>query len=624
MWSDKETTEDLLGYTVHASLLKSVVTNDKNLPITVGLYGDWGSGKTSILKILEEELKNDNDTVVVYFDGWSFESFDDAKMALIQGIVDALEKDKRFFAKVGDKATETYEALKKAFDKLKKSISWMRVLKFSAKTVIPVATAATTGGASLIIPMLLSAFKDHQDDLGELLTGDKAEQFLKDTLNAEDEEKKYEVVREFRKDFEDLIDKSKLGKIVVLIDDLDRCLPRHIIENLEAIKLFLNVPKTAFVIAADSYIVTNAIKSEYRDIIDAASDERPQLGNSYLEKFIQLPYKIPALSPKEVETYVTLLFCQSILDNTPFKKVREDFATFTKENKFDRYGWSNIQKLLNREIPTGLGETIGFVTRFSTIIGNSLKWNPRLIKRFLNAYEMRSSLLEQSGITDMKFKFALLKLMLIEQKHEDQFKQLNSWVMSNPSTPPELRVIEEYADGKCKDLGEHQDWNSPDLMKLVSETPKFSEVDMKELFWVSRDIIVEQMSGLSLVSTRIRSVFNHAYNASTDTVRENVCKNEIAELSSNDLEELYDLIDSKILTEPTDKEGYSLYYFCIMHEIERAYIRMLSTLGRIDTSKIPYPLGNKFKAILEKYNNDKKLMELLEKNKRLMRSINGN
>ena len=553
MWSDKETTEDLLGYTVHASLLKSVVTNDKNLPI----------------KILEEELKNDNDTVVVYFDGWSFESFDDAKMALFQGIIDALEKDERFFAKVGDKATETYKALKKAFAKLKKSISWMRVLKFSVKTVVPVATAATTGGASLIIPMLLSAFKDHQEDLGELLTGDKAEQFLK-------------------------------------------------------IKLFLNVPKTAFVIAADSYIVTNAIKSEYRDIIDAASDERPQLGNSYLEKFIQLPYKIPALSPKEVETYVTLLFCQSILDNTPFKKVREDFATFTKENKFDRYGWSNIQKLLNREIPTGLGETIGFVTRFSTIIGNSLKWNPRLIKRFLNAYEMRSSLLEQSGITDMKFKFALLKLMLIEQKHEDQFKQLNSWVMSNPSTPPELRVIEEYADGKCKDLGEHQDWNSPDLMKLVSETPKFSEVDMKELFWVSRDIIVEQMSGLSLVSTRIRSVFNHAYNASTDTVRENVCKNEIAELSSNDLEELYDLIDSKILTEPTDKEGYSLYYFCIMHEIERAYIRMLSTLGRIDTSKIPYPLGNKFKAILEKYNNDKKLMELLEKNKRLMRSINGN
>ena len=624
MWSDKETTEDLLGYTVHASLLKSVVTNDKNLPITVGLYGDWGSGKTSILKILEEELKNDNDTVVVYFDGWSFESFDDAKMALIQGIVDALEKDKRFFAKVGDKATETYEALKKAFDKLKKSISWMRVLKFSAKTVIPVATAATTGGASLIIPMLLSAFKDHQDDLGELLTGDKAEQFLKDTLNAEHEEKKYEVVREFRKDFKDLIDKSKQGKIVVLIDDLDRCLPHHIIENLEAIKLFLNVPKTAFVIAADSYIVTNAIKSEYKEIINAASEERPQLGDSYMEKFIQVPYKIPSLSPKEVETYVTLLFCQSILDDTLFKKVREDFAIFTKDNKFDCYGWANIQTLLKSEIPTGLGETIGFVTRFSSIIGNSMKWNPRLIKRFLNAFEMRSSLLEQSGITDIKSKFALLKLMLIEQKHVEQFKQLNSWVMSNLSTPPELRVIEDYADGKGEELGEHQDWNNPDLIKLVSEAPKFSEVDMRELFWVSRDIIVEQMSGLSLVSTRVRGVFNRAYNASTDNVRENVCKNEVAAMSANDLEELFDLIDSKILTEPTEKEGYNVYFFCIMHGVERAYMRMLGVLGRIDTTKIPYSLGNKFKAILVRYNRDKKLTELLEKNKRLMRSINGN
>ena len=59
MWSDKETSEDLLGYTVHSSLLKSVITNEKNLPITVGLYGDWGLGKSSILKILEKQLEEE-------------------------------------------------------------------------------------------------------------------------------------------------------------------------------------------------------------------------------------------------------------------------------------------------------------------------------------------------------------------------------------------------------------------------------------------------------------------------------------------------------------------------------------------------------------------------------------
>lgn len=154
MWSDKETSKDLLGYTVHADLLKAVVTNDKNLPITVGLYGDWGSGKSSILKILEEELRKEDSTVVVYFDGWAFESFDDAKMALIQGIVEALEKEEKFWAKVGEKKDD----LKTAFTNLKKSINWMRMLKIAASSAIPIATAVASGGTSLIIPLLLKVF----------------------------------------------------------------------------------------------------------------------------------------------------------------------------------------------------------------------------------------------------------------------------------------------------------------------------------------------------------------------------------------------------------------------------------------------------------------------------------
>ena len=620
MWSDKETTEDLLGYMVHASLLKRVVTNEKNLPITVGLYGDWGLGKTSILRILEKQLKDDNDTVVIYFDGWSFESFDDAKMALIQGIVDALEKEERFSAKVGDALDE----LNAAFVKVRKSINWMRVLRFAAKTIIPIAAAPSTGGASLIIPLLINAFKENKDNLVDILTSDKAADFLKNAIGDENEEEKYAAVREFRKDFEDLIKKSKQGRVVVLIDDLDRCLPRHIIENLEAIKLFLNVPKTAFVIAADSYIVSNAIRSEYKEILDAATKERPQLGDSYMEKFIQLPYRIPALSPKEVETYVTLLFCQSILDEGSFKKVRDDFEKFTADNKYDRYGWQNIKRVLESAIPDGLEATIGFISRFSTLIGNSLKWNPRLIKRFLNAYEMRTELLGQSGITDSKSRFALLKLMLIEQKHETQFKQLGSWVMNNIGVAPELLVIESYAEGRTKELGDYQDWNIPDLMQLMTSEPKFSEVDMKELFWVSRDNIVEQMSGLSLISIRVRKMLNKAYNAATDTIRENVCKDEITTLPDGDLDDFFNLIDAKILTDPATKEGYGVYYFCVKYGVPRAYNRLLEILGRIDVSKIPFSLGGKFKDILRQYNQDAKLLALLAKNGRLMRSIDSN
>lgn len=42
MWSDKETDRDFLGYQVHTDLLKNIAYNQKNLPTTIGLYGDWG------------------------------------------------------------------------------------------------------------------------------------------------------------------------------------------------------------------------------------------------------------------------------------------------------------------------------------------------------------------------------------------------------------------------------------------------------------------------------------------------------------------------------------------------------------------------------------------------------
>ncbi|MCD8289828.1 MAG: KAP family NTPase [Prevotella sp.] len=619
MWSDIETSKDLLGYSIHASLLKDVVTNEKNLPITVGLYGDWGCGKSSILKILKEQLEEDSDCVVVYFDGWSFESFDDAKMALIQGIIDALEKNERFWEKVKDGT----ENLKTIFKELRRSISWMRLLKWGV-TVGASAAAAVTGDVSLVIPALMELFHNNKGHLDSILTDENTEQLLKKTLLNNGEEKKYEAVREFRNKFEELIDKSRQGKIVVLIDDLDRCLPRHIIDNLEAIKLFLNVSKTAFVIAADRFIVANAIKSEYKDIIAAADkdENRPNLGDSYMEKFIQLPYNIPALSRKEVETYVTLLFCQSFLDENLFNSVQKDFSEFIKNKRFDQYGWTNIVDIVkSSKNQKELGEIVGFVTRFSKIIGQSLRWNPRLIKRFLNAYEIRTNLLEKSDIKEPKTKFALLKLMLIEQQYLDQFKQLNGWVMRTSSTPQELLEIEKFAQGDHSGDLEYKEWNHPDLLQLISDEPLFSSVDMKELFWVSRDNIIDEMSGISLIPPRIKAAFREAYNAQTDNILERIIDDKIAAMSVDDLKDFYELLNTQIITEPNDKRGYNIYYFCDRANIENAYTEMIKLFSRINVTGIPFSLGNKFSEILAKHNNDAELRSRLSSNQRLIKAI---
>lgn len=618
MWSDKETSKDLLGFNVHASLLKSVVTNEKNLPITIGLYGDWGSGKSSVLEILKEQLKDDEETVVIYFDGWAFESFDDAKIALIQGIVDELEKNKKFLSKVGEGLSE----LKEDFVKLKDSINWMRLLKVTAKMAVPTLTAFATGGAS-IIPTIALALEENKDSLSSIIDEGKLEEFLKQNIVKEEDQQKYAAVREFRGDYEKLIKKSKQGKVVILIDDLDRCLPRHIIDSLEAIKLFLNVPKTAFVIAADEFIVSNAIKSEYKSLIDASNGgdgNREDLGKSYMEKFIQLPYHLPTLSRKEVETYVTLLFCQEFLDNESFEKVQLDFSKFIVENKFEKYGWDNIKDIIDSSKYIELNETIGFVSLFSTIIGTALRWNPRLIKRFLNAYEIRLSLLKVSGLDTQPNKFALLKLMLLEQQYIELFKVLNGWVMSYDGSENKIVMLEQAVESGNfpEDMTE---WNVTEVKSLIEKEPKFSSVDMKELFWVSRDNIIDAMSGTTLIPVRVKKLFNDSYNAASDNILKSICEGQVKQLSAEDLRDYYSLLEEKTLSNSNDRKCYHIYYYCIMCEVEQAYQRFLGILRRINTQSIPFSLGNKFKDIYEKYNRDSNLLMLLNSNNQLIKSI---
>lgn len=98
MWSDNETPDDLVGFRVHADLLRELIVDPTVLPVTIGVFGDWGGGKSSIMQMLKADFevraktggldnKPYEGTAVLYFNGWLFEGYDDAKSAILTSVL---------------------------------------------------------------------------------------------------------------------------------------------------------------------------------------------------------------------------------------------------------------------------------------------------------------------------------------------------------------------------------------------------------------------------------------------------------------------------------------------------------------------------------------------------------
>src|SRR5690554_3832976 len=214
MWHDNETDNDLLGFGIHAELIKNIVTDKDMLPISIGLFGDWGSGKSSVMKMLNNSLQEKEKVVTITFNGWVFEGYDDAKSALIETILKSIIKEKKIIPEGVDAAK-----------KLLKKVDWLRLGKLAVTNVgIPLAKAYATGGLSLIGDGL-SKFADLFDNPTELVEkldggeGKKLQAELKGIIksNKENTNQTPQVVREFRKEFEETIEKCKIDSLVILV-----------------------------------------------------------------------------------------------------------------------------------------------------------------------------------------------------------------------------------------------------------------------------------------------------------------------------------------------------------------------------------------------------------------------
>jgi predicted KAP-like P-loop ATPase len=90
VWADNETRVDLLGFEHLVDALELVLTDPAMLPVTVGVAGDWGSGKTSLMQMAEDRLGASDKVITVSFSPWRFEGYDDMKAALMAAVIKAI------------------------------------------------------------------------------------------------------------------------------------------------------------------------------------------------------------------------------------------------------------------------------------------------------------------------------------------------------------------------------------------------------------------------------------------------------------------------------------------------------------------------------------------------------
>ena len=120
---------------------------------------------------------------------------------------------------------------------------------------------------------------------------------------------------QFEKTFAEAIQLADIDRLVVFVDDLDRCLPEKAIQILEAIKLFLEVKDTVFVLGMDKEVVVQGLETRYHQVREGSKkeqvdDERQELpisGDAYLQKMVQLPFHLPPLGLGDIEGYMSKL-----------------------------------------------------------------------------------------------------------------------------------------------------------------------------------------------------------------------------------------------------------------------------------------------------------------------------
>lgn len=491
---DTPTDMDWLGYEEFAAPIAERIanSNEDNTPLTIGVYGEWGSGKTSFLKMVGKKLiEGDPKIQPIWFNAWKYDKEDNLWAALIQSILEEIRINgyflKRFWIRLQlwwrnlDFHSGAVSIFKQFLSPIIHIILVVVVISLfrgwgkttvadwlagivpdlvnakDAKTVTWVIKAFAVGLASIIlVPEAAVALFDKQLRLD-------FDKFRKKHGYREH----IAFLDEFAKEFQHIVNITSNGRpLVIIIDDLDRCMPEKAVQVLEAIKLFVDVKNCVFLLAVDREIVEKAILTKYKDLIEhikqhsvSADTLSTFLGENYFEKIVQLPVTLPTLSPDDIENLIRHL--------CPDDKLLQ-----------------SLSHLFSIGLPS----------------------NPRKIKRVLLIFYFLHQVAKQK-IDDGQLEPSLLaKLVIIQVEHRVLYRE----ILDNPSLLAELETYFDHQVNPDKvQSSDSREGLSPNVRKHVEklaeqhapvakilltrvdgkETDSFCNVDLKKYIYIVRSVV---------------------------------------------------------------------------------------------------------------------------------------
>jgi KAP family P-loop domain len=314
-----------LGFPRAARALAQIVSGSKP-QFAIGIFGGWGSGKTTLMRAIEDELDSER-VLSVQFSAWRYEREEHLIVPLLDTIREAL-------------------------------VAWSE--KNQAGSEAAKKTAATVGRATTSILAGLSLRIGIPHAIEMSFDANKALQagreFRKEEVDARVPRSFYHASFLALSDaFAEFVGENR--RIVVFVDDLDRCLPEKALQVLESMKLFFDLHGFVFVVGLDQEIVELVIDLKYGSTEQTADGEPTRAGRmsgaDYVKKVFQLEYR---LAPVAVE------------------QLKDFLATAYAEARLPHAQQDELRACVERHLPYVVGDS---------------GVNPREIKRYINAYTLK-------------------------------------------------------------------------------------------------------------------------------------------------------------------------------------------------------------------------------------------